>query len=199
MTSGKADAVSGNGEMTSGNSSDPGADAQKIAVYVRGAVNKPGVYYLDFGSRIVQAITAAGGFTADADTEWLNQAELLTDGQMITVNTLEETSEMEAKGQVPGQTAGSAPDISAQAGAVQSSSAGAGTVQGAGQNGGSLVNLNTASKEELMTLPGIGEAKAESIIRYREENGPFASPEDVMNISGIKNSVFSKIRDSICV
>lgn len=148
--------------------------AERIAVYVRGAVKKPGVYYLPDGSRIYQAIEKAGGFTEEADTQWLNQAELLTDGEMLTVVTMEETSEMEEAAVPAAVSAGSA-----------------------GQT--SLVNLNSASKEELMSLPGIGESKADSIIRYREENGPFASPEDVMNISGIKTSVYSKIKDRITV
>ena len=62
-----------------------------------------------------------------------------------------------------------------------------------------MINLNTATKEQLMTLPGIGEAKADAIIRYRTETGLFASTEDVMNISGIKNSVYEKIRDKVTV
>ena len=61
------------------------------------------------------------------------------------------------------------------------------------------VNINTAEKEELMTLAWIGESKAEAIIAYREENGGFSSPEDIKNISGIKDGVYSKIKDSICV
>lgn len=65
--------------------------------------------------------------------------------------------------------------------------------------GSSLININTASKEELMTLPGIGDAKAESIIRYRNENGYFSSIEDIMNISGIKEGAFEKIKDYITV
>ena len=69
------------------------------------------------------------------------------------------------------------------------------------ENGGTdaRVNINTADKEELMTLAGIGESKAEAIIAYREENGGFSSPEDIKNISGIKDGVYSKIKDSICV
>ena len=61
------------------------------------------------------------------------------------------------------------------------------------------VNINTASKEELMTLPGIGESKAEKIITYRNENGPFSSIEGIMQISGIKDGMFNKIKDRICV
>lgn len=167
----------------------------RIAVYVRGAVSKPGVYYLDEGARVYQAIEAAGGFAPDADTEWLNQAEALKDGQMLTVNTLQETSEMEKEGRsaYPAETGTGISQSAEKAGSGSPSSA-----AGNGAAGG-LVNLNTADKDELMTLPGIGESKAESIIRYREENGAFASPEDVMNISGIKEAVFSKIKDRIYV
>ena len=68
-----------------------------------------------------------------------------------------------------------------------------------GSGGETRVNLNTAQREELMTLPGIGESKADSIIRYREEHGAFTSPEEIMNISGIKSAVYSKIRDRITV
>ena len=67
------------------------------------------------------------------------------------------------------------------------------------QAGESSVNLNTATREELMTLPGIGEAKADAVIAYREENGGFSSPEEIMNISGIKEAVFSQIKDRITV
>lgn len=158
--------------------------SEGIIVYVRGAVKKPGVYFLQDGSRVYQAIDAAGGFTAAADRQWLNQAEILTDGEMLTVSTLEETSRMKAAG----LTQNEASPAGTSTGNTSSSSA-----------GGAIVNLNSATKEELMTLPGIGESKADSIIRYREENGPFASPEDVMNISGIKNSVYSKIKDRITV
>lgn len=169
-----------------------------IAVYVRGAVMKPGVYYLPDSSRVYQAIEAAGGFRADADTEWLNQAELLSDGEMLTVSTREETAAMKEAGQSAGGETFPQSGVS-PAGQQGKSSAGAGSSKAGTSVSGGLVNINSASKEELMTLPGIGESKAESIIRYREENGPFASPEDIMNISGIKNSVYGKIQNRITV
>ncbi len=162
-----------------------------IVVYVRGAVRKPGVYKLPDGSRVYEAIDAAGGFDSGADREWLNQAELLTDGEMLTVCTLEETLKLKEAG----------------GGQLQETAAGTGAsgkTSGAGDpasetSGSGIVNLNSATKDQLMTLPGIGEAKADAIIRYREENGPFSSTEDVMNISGIKDSVYSKIKDRITV
>lgn len=195
--------------------------AAKIMVYVRGAVNRPGVYQLEEDARIFRAIEAAGGFRADADTEWLNQAQPLFDGAMLTVSTREETAILRQAG----QTDGSGVLISGSSGLTDSQGTAAGIHQGNtgsvafrqapekngtsswpstgstanGSGGETRVNLNTAQREELMTLPGIGESKADSIIRYREEHGVFTSPEEIMNISGIKSAVYSKIRDRITV
>ena len=178
--------VPGDG-ITGSASGGGGEDMSAVAVYVCGAVIDPGVYYLKAGDRICDAIEAAGGFTEDADREWLNQARLISDGEMLVVCTEDETSILRAQGIT--QAAASAGDTASPGGFAQQ----------ADSLGGGLVNLNTATKEQLMTLPGIGEAKADSIIRYRTENGFFASTEDVMNISGIKNSIYEKIRDRITV
>lgn len=195
--------------------------AAKMVVYVRGAVNRPGVYQLEEDARIFCTIEAAGGFRADADTEWLNQAQPLFDGAMLTVSTREETAILRQAG----QTDGSGVLISGSSGLTDSQGTAAGIHQGNtdsvafrqvpekngtsswpstgstvnGSGGETRVNLNTAQREELMTLPGIGESKADSIIRYREEHGAFTSPEEIMNISGIKSAVYSKIRDRITV
>ena len=165
---------------TAGQTDRPDDEA---AVYVCGAVMKPGVCYLSSDARVCDAIEAAGGFVGDADTEWLNLARHINDAEMIVVYTREETASL--------KESGSGADL-------QESGGPEGGLQ-ASETGSDRVNLNSASKEQLMTLPGIGEAKASSIIRYREENGPFSCPEDVMNISGIKNSVYEKIRDLITV
>lgn len=131
-----------------------------IIVYVCGEVEHPGVYELEAGSRIYQAIERAGGFTANAAKEALNLADHLTDGQMITV-----LSDLEM-------------DV-------------------AEEEKDSRVNINTAEKELLMTLPGIGASKAEAIVAYREDQGTFASTEDILNVSGIGNGVYEKIKDLI--
>ena len=195
--------------------------AAKIVVYVRGAVNRPGVYQLEENARIFRAIEAAGGFRSDADTEWRNQAQPLFDGMMLTVPTREETAILRQAG----HTDSSGVLISGSSGLTDSQGTAAGIHQGNtdsvafrqvpekngtsswpstgstvnGSGGETRVNLNTAQREELMTLPGIGESKADSIIRYREEHGAFTSPEEIMNISGIKSAVYSKIRDRITV
>lgn len=143
-------------------------------VYVCGAVARPGVYPLHEGMRVFEALELAGGFAQNADREWLNQAELLQDGERLYVYTQEETRVLAESMRADGQ-----PDESGSA--------------------GQKVNLNTADREQLKTLPGIGDAKADAIVRYREEHGSFGSIEEIRNISGIKSAVFSKIRDLITV
>lgn len=145
---------------------------QDLYVYVCGEVNEPGVYELKPGSRVYAAVQAAGGMTETADPNYLNQAESLTDGQRIYVPSRKET---------------------------ESSGGSSNGLEPAGEKESGKVNLNTAGKEELMTLTGIGEAKAESIMRYREEHGAFQKPEDLMKIEGIKSGVFNKIKEHIIV
>lgn len=140
-----------------------------IYVQVSGAVNHPGVYELPLGSRVFQALELAGGMTQEAQEKSINQAQTLEDGQMIWVPTAEEAAAL------PEQQ----PESLAK------------------DDG--KVNLNTATKEELQTLPGIGEAKAQSIVAWREEHGSFTQIEDIMKIEGIKEGVFSKIKDSVKV
>ena len=187
---GADDPLRQSGADVSSSSSSKDMPSDELAVYVCGAVHNPGVYYLPGGARICDAIEASGGFSQSADTEWLNQAKLLTDGEMLIVYTKEETARMLEEG-------------IARGGFVPSESSGSGSEPGssgdAADAGAGRINLNTASKEQLMTLPGIGEAKADAIIRYRTETGLFASTEDVMNISGIKNSIYDKIRDLVTV
>lgn len=137
-----------------------------IYVQVSGAVASPGVYELPEGSRVFEAIELAGGILENADAGQMNQAEVLSDGEMIYVRS---QGEAETEGALKVQ-----------------------------QEDGK-VNLNTATEEQLMTLPGIGQAKAKSIIAWREENGNFSKIEDLMEIEGIKEGVFSKIKDSIKV
>lgn len=154
-----------------------------IQVYVCGAVECPGVYCLRENVRIYEAVEAAGGFRPEADQEWLNQAGTLQDGEKLRIYTLEETSQMRTNGQTEQGIS-----VDAQGEHAASSSAADGKI-----------NLNTADREQLMTLPGIGESKAEAVISYREEHGMFQKIEEIMNISGIKEAVFLKIKDKIVV
>lgn len=145
-----------------------------MVIYVCGAVRRPGVYRLESGARVYQALQAAGGLTGQADEKSLNQAAPLEDGQQVVVYTKEEI----------GKGAGGAP-ASGNSGTASSSSAAA------------KVNLNTADKEALMTLNGIGEARAEAILTYRQNNGRFRTVEDIMKVEGIKEKAFEKIKNQI--
>ena len=151
-----------------------------IQVFVCGEVVSPGVYTLKEGARLVEAVEAAGGFTEGADREWLNLAQRAVDSQSIRVPDLEEGKALRERSMF---AEGEAP-------ASQDSS---------GTPGDPRVNINTAALEELMTLPGIGKSRAEAVIAWREEHGGFTDPEQIMQISGIKNSVYDKIKDHIRV
>lgn len=155
-----------------------------IYVDVCGQVKNPGVYQLGAESRVYEAVEMAGGMTKKAAAEAVNQAGRLTDGQQIYVPSKDE----QASGDVGGQPGAGSADVQQASGST-----------GAGGADGGKVNLNTASKEELMTLSGIGEVKADAMVRYREEHGSFQSVEDVKKIEGIKDGVFNKIKDQITV
>lgn len=143
-----------------------GIEKEGIFVHVCGEVVHPGVYELKAGSRVYEAVKAAGGMSENAAQNFLNQAEILEDGQQIYVPSEEEISDTDSEN---------------------------------GRTDDGKVNLNQASKEQLMTLPGVGEAKADAIIRYRSEKGDFRSIEEIMEIEGIKEGVFKKIEDWITV
>lgn len=139
-------------------------------VYVCGAVNCPGVYELPPKSRVYEAIRMAGGVTEDAGSESVNQAEYVTDGQMLRIPTLEEELAAEKSSGNTDQTVDDG-----------------------------LLNINSASAADFMTLPGIGQSKADALVKYREEHGGFSSIEEIMQVDGIKEGVFHKIKDSIKV
>ena len=195
---------------------------QKIFVDVCGAVLNPGVYELDAGSRIFQAVEAAGGYLPEAAASYLNRARSLADGQQIYVPTQEEI-EMLAADQdetahsfyelAPEALRQENPDVSETEGSLngnlvnadsasRGSSSGevsseADSWEGKSQDTDDRINLNTADASLLSTLTGIGQSKAEAIIAYREEHGGFASIEEIMNVEGIKEGTFSKIKDKI--
>ena len=142
----------------------------EIYVYVCGCVKEPGVLILPADSRWFQAVERAGGPLEGADLSQVNMAAELEDGERIYIPAVGEKVES--------------------------------LENGGGDDGGSedaKVDLNQASREELMTLPGIGASKADAILQYRETQGGFQSVEDLMKIPGIKEGVYSKIEDRICV
>lgn len=187
---------SDSGKHTSEADIDNGSEAvsdkemQQAMIYVDvcGAVVNPGVFQLAAGSRVFQAIEAAGGYLPEAALTCVNRAGVLTDGQQLYILTQEE---MERQGLDPAEMA------KASDGQMNGSA-------GTGQNTGmaaqdNRININTADEAQLTTLTGIGATRAQAIIAYREENGPFAAIEDIMNVQGIKEGTFAKIKDEIVV
>ena len=189
---GTAEAVSGEGlterRETGGRDSDSGDTS--CYVYVCGQVTSPGVYKLEEGQRIFEAVELAGGFTGEARPEYLNLAEPVFDGMKILVPDEAQASDPSWNGQI-----GSSGMVPGTGGS------GFGAADAYSQDKGAVpmkkVNINSASKEELMTLTGIGESRAADIIRYRTEQGAFSRIEDIMNVPGIKEASFRKLKDQI--
>ena len=157
----------------------PAPTEAPIAVHVTGAVARPGLYEFPTGVRVQDAIDAAGGMLTEADSALLNLAELLEDGQQLDIP----------------YKAGSQPVATTTTLQLPSSV----TPTPTADPNVELVNINTASLEELESLDGIGSATAQKIIDYRTENGPFVSIEDLINVSGIGPAVMDQIRPFITV
>ena len=171
--------------------SDKEMQQAMIYVDVCGAVANPGVFQLAAGSRVFQAIEAAGGYLPEAALTCVNRAGVLTDGQQLYILTQEE---MERQGLDPAEMAGASDgQMNGSAGTGQNAGL---TVQAQQDN---RININTADEAQLTTLTGIGATRAQAIISYRQENGPFAVIEDIMNVQGIKEGTFAKIKDKIVV
>lgn len=143
-------------------------------VDISGEVMKPGVYKVTSETRLFEVIEMAGGLTENADPDSLNRAEKVTDGQKIIVMSYDESSEVK-----------------------NHPSSGTGTSSGTEEE--DKININTADSSELQTIPGIGPAKAQSIIDYREQNGYFSNTEDIMDVTGIGQKTYASIKDYIVV
>jgi len=152
----------------------PPATAAPLIVHITGAVVDPGVYSQPPGSRVMDAIQAAGGLSPDADPTLINLAKLVEDGMQIWVPR-------QLAGDLEGNNPGKAEKD-----------------PGAGHLGGSI-NINTATQTELETLSGIGPVTAKAIIQYRQENGPFSEIQGIQAVSGIGPVTFEKIREFITV
>lgn len=176
------------------------ADTQELlTVHVCGEVRKEGVYTLPAGSRILDAVEAAGGFSEQADRSWLNLAMEIGDAWQIRVPSSAETDALRLKrGDQALDEKGTPYIMNGEASAGEFSGHSSRQAAGAQTETG-RINLNTASKEELMEIPGVGEAKAQRIIEYRKQNGRFESIEDLMKVPGIKNASFQKMKDYITV
>ena len=143
-----------------------------IVIHISGAVPRPGVYALAQGSRVQDVISAAGGFLADADKTGINLARALEDGEQLDIPYL----------------VGVSPVIGTELPIA--------TIPASSYE---LVNINTATQADLESLPGIGPTTAQKIIQYREQNGPFVTTQDIINVSGIGPGTYERIKDLITV
>lgn len=152
-----------------------------LYVYLCGCVQKAGVYIVPEGSRLTEVLKLAGGFSDNAAKEYHNLARKVLDEERIYVPSEEEVSMLTMEQKIAGN---------------QGNTSSSETAASPEKN---LINLNTADASALMTLPGIGQAKAEAMIEYRTKVGLFSTTEEVMNISGIGEAMFEKIKDYITI
>lgn len=144
---------------------------EDIYVHICGAVQSPGVYALPEGSRLYEAIEAAGGFLPDACQDYCNLALTVSDGMQYQIPTEDEA----LSGNLPEAMQENLSSYDSQG----------------------LLNINLATAAELMSLPGIGQTRADAIITYREQHGAFACKEDIMQVTGVKDAVYEKIESYI--
>lgn len=142
---------------------------EQLIVDIKGEIENPGVYTLDPGARIRDLVQQAGGFTTDADERQINLAQRVQDEMIVIVPKIGE--------EIPQQLQTGSGDIS--------------------QNDG--IKVNQATQEDMMKLKGIGPSKAQAIIDYREENGPFQHVEDLLQVTGIGEKTLENIRDEIII
>ena len=164
------------GETANADAEIRNAGNDTVLVHICGEVQTPGVYELTEDSRICDVLLLAGGFTANADTEAVNMAAGIEDGMQIVI-----PAETDRVSETMGNSFYRTEETAA------------------GKTESQLVNINTADKETLMSLPGIGAGKAEAVIAYREAGGVFKDSKDIMLVDGIKEGVYAKIKDKICV
>ena len=168
---------------------------------VKGYVEKEGVYELDSNSRVIDAINKAGGLKKNANTDYINLSKKLVDEMIIIVYSDDEVSKFkeEEKQIIYIEYKCECPDNINDSCITENDTVNTNGVkeENVVNEEDTLISINSGSKEDLMKLPGIGESKADNIIKYRDEIGKFNNLEDIMNVSGIGESAYSKIKDYI--
>ena len=171
---------------------------KSLSIDIKGAVKNPGVYELKDGSVVKDAIDVSGGLLDSANTEHINLSKKIVDEMVIIIYTNEEIQEM-TEGSKSVKVVDKeciCPKIENNA-CIDNNNKYANISSEINQSTSNKISLNNASKEELMTLNGIGESKANAIIEYRNNNGLFKQIEDITNVKGIGNSVYEKIKDRL--
>ena len=175
-------------EITNNETQEESKEEEKIVVHITGAVNKEGIVELQEGARIADAIEKAGGTKENADIKNINLATILEDGMKVHIPTIEETRANNENIESSENFANSQVTTTTQIPTTSSNTKKQGKI-----------NINTATEEELDTLPGIGPSTAAKIIDYRKENGKFKSIEEIKEVSGIGDAKFENIKELICI
>jgi competence protein ComEA len=177
-------------------------------VHIVGAVVHPGVYEVAGDARLGDVVALAGGFTGNAAQASVNLARLVADGEQVVVLTTDEVaaaaappSAASARAPAPPSSTAAGPPTAPSGGAAAPASPPPAAQGPSGEEAptGGLVNVNTAGAAELETLPGIGPATAAAIIEEREQNGPFATVDDLIRVTGIGEKKLAAIRELVCV
>ena len=163
---------------------------ENYKVDIKGEILTPGIYTLKSNSRVIDVIEMSGGLTENADTSVINLSKKITDEMVIIIYSKSEVKDFEKTKEKEKNVQEKC--IKKDENSLKNDACITDSVKTSGK-----ISINSATKEELMTLTGIGEAKAEDIIKYREENGPFKTIEDIKNVSGIGDSLFAKIKENI--
>ena len=164
-------------------------------VDIKGQVNNPGIYSLKEGSRVIDVIEASGGLTENANTTVINLSKKIEDEMVIIIYSNEEVNNFSKTKEIEKQVIENC--TKKDENSLQNDAC-INTSTEESNNNNKMININSATQEELMTLPGIGESKAKDIITYRTEK-PFTSIEDVKNVPGIGESLFAKIKENITI
>lgn len=175
-----------------GNEKEKNEVEELLKVDIKGEVINPGIYELSSSSRVIDVIEKAGGLTQNANTTVINLSKKITDEMVIIIYNNTQVEDFQKTKELEQQLQEKC--IQAEENALKNDAC---ITESTSTT--SKVSINTATIEELQTLPGIGQAKAQDIIDYRNENGPFNSIEDLTKVSGIGESVFAKIKDYITI
>ena len=167
--------------------------AEKIIVDIKGEIKKPGVYNIKVGSRVNDLINEAGGLSKNANTRFINLSKKLEDGELVVIYSNKEINDAKKNDKLEVTAPCVCEEVKNDACYNENST------NNNTNNGSKIVNINTASIQELTTLNGIGESKAKAIVSYRDKNGKFKAIKDIMNVSGISETLFSKIKNNITV
>ena len=184
----KAEEITENNNEISTLEEEKMTEVKEIKVDIKGSVKKPGVYTLKENSRTNDAIIASGGLLKNANTRFINLSKILNDGDVIVVYSNEEIKKAQKEEKIVVETPCVCEEIKNNSCYKEEK-----------ENLTSKININTATINELIKLNGIGESKAKLIIEYRTKNGKFKDIKDIMNIKGISETLFSKIKENITI